>query len=136
MSTQKFLSVHLWRHFLWFALFVNNHYNNNQYAIGLSIIPSRTKNALVMLCINTKKSVGVNTELKINVEFCWINMEALALLIAGFGPFYLYISLQNRVLETNYSNLSLKKKKNNKRREDYKSSLNFTLCCSNRNCFI
>jgi len=136
MSTQKFLSVHLWRHFLWFALFVNNHYNNNQYAIGLSIIPSRTKNALVMLCINTKKSVGVNTELKINVEFCWINMEALALLIARFGPFYLYISLQNRVLETNYSNLSLKKKKNNKRREDYKSSLNFTLCCSNRNCFI
>lgn len=78
--------------------------------------------------------MGVNRKVKRNVESFWFSVEAVALLLATCGPFYSYISLQNRVLEEedrSHSDLYFKEKKSG-----YKSSPNFILCYSNRDCLI
>lgn len=57
--------------------------------------------------------MGVNRKVKRNVESFWFSVEAVALLLARCGPFYSYISLQNRVLEEDrsHSDLYFKEKK-------------------------
>lgn len=59
--------------------------------------------------------MGVNRKVKRNVESFWFSVEAVALLLATCGPFYSYISLQNRVLEEeedrSHSDLYFKEKK-------------------------
>lgn len=57
--------------------------------------------------------MGVNREVKRNVESFWISVEAVALLLVSCDPFYLYIYLQNRVLEEDglHSDLFFKEKK-------------------------
>lgn len=58
--------------------------------------------------------MGVNRKVKRNVESFWFSVEAVALLLARCGPFYSYISLQNRVLEEedrSHSDLYFKGKK-------------------------